>query len=54
MSDNQFIIPKQRHECLMPIYDYIRKIKDDEPERAKSIARICYELSIELIGEETN
>lgn len=53
MTNSKTKIPEQRHECLQPIYDYVKSIKDIEPDRAKRIAKICLELRLVLDNAET-
>lgn len=36
------------HEVLEPIYKYVKQIRVKEPDRAKRIAQICFELVIVL------
>lgn len=42
------MIPENMHQILEPVYEYIRQIKEKEPERAKRIAQICLELNIAI------
>ena len=43
-------VVKNKHEILSPIYEYVKSIKDIEPDRDKRIAKILLELNIELEG----
>lgn len=45
---SDYKIPTDKHECLQPIYDYCKEIKNGEPERAEEIAEICLKLCCAL------